>query len=119
MSHGHLGYFGDFVRCSLFMANRLVHHWVIFRVRLPPSIVMCSMVGTVRLILGDFVRDGHLDVSLVLPLEVLHLGGVRIVRVNLVRSQLCIRMVLLEVPIGMLKGLCVSVVMIPYAVCVL
>ena len=48
----------------------------------------------VRLVLGHLVGDGHAHIRLVFPLEVLHLGRVTIMGVNLVRTEVCIAMLI-------------------------
>jgi len=84
--HCQLGYFCDFPRQGLLMSDGMFHDGVVNGVRL----VAISVRIGVRLILGHLVRDGHFHVRLVSPLEVLHLGGVTVVRVDFVRTEVSV-----------------------------
>ena len=90
--HCQLRHFGDFPSERLFVSDRVVHGGVILRVRL---IAVTVRVGVVRLVLGHLVRDGHTHVSLVFPLEVLHLGRVTVMRVNFVGAKICVAMLVI------------------------
>ena len=90
--HGQLRHFSDFPGERLFVSDRVVHGGVILRVRL---VAVPVRVGVVRLVLGHLVRDGHTHVRLVFPLEVLHLGRVTVVRVELVRAEIGVAVLLI------------------------